>query len=234
VEKEISRHGIKNELVTLAREARLFIQNMIEPHTRKKEEPPSKLQNVKSKNPSTSTLKPETINKEKKEILKTLWELHPMSQAEEKWEYYNKVSPFIRLTQPSINVILVLPEEQPTHRLFLENVSRVITKTFAPARVVLYQEEILKKSFNISFGLSSLDSKVIAEQSLKDENKPKNQVAHKIFLLPLSLIHKEVEPHVPFLEQGNTWIALDNLDMYLHDANRKRSLWKTIQQLFQS
>ena len=130
-----------------------------------------------------------------------------MPHTESSATFRNKISPFATTCELHISVFLVLPEENGAHRLFLENVCRAITKAFAPASVVLYQEKLF------------------------------HACQDKIFLAPLPLLQKKFPhllPHQIFKAETFTVIPLESLDRYAHDVHCKRMLWNTIQHLFQS
>lgn len=64
---------------------------------------------------------------------KQSWSLNsmaPPAQVESRFDQY------LTPTSVTIPILLVLPEENPQQRLFLENVSRAITQHFAPSKVV--------------------------------------------------------------------------------------------------
>ena len=156
-----------------------------------------------------SIAQPPKIQKipEKKESSQSLWELQPMGQPEEDVSFRNKLASYTQVFEPLISALLVLPEENLGHRLFLENVSRAITRTFAPASVVLYHEALFR------------------------------DYPCKLFLAPLSLLKKKFPhaiPHQLFKIEGCSLIPLGDLDLYGGDAHYKRALWNTIQLSFQS
>ena len=147
------------------------------------------------------------VNKPATQVKKSAWELQPLAQAEDCAVFRKQIAHYVQTCDPLISVLLLLPEENPLHRLFLENVCRAITRTFTPASVVLFNGALL-----------------IDEQ-------------YKLVLAPCSLLKKkfpDVQPHQSFKTERYSVIPLENLDLYTHDVNSKRALWSTIQRSFQS
>ncbi|MFC2049108.1 hypothetical protein ACFLR2_00330 [Chlamydiota bacterium] len=137
------------------------------------------------------------------------WELQAMTMTapSDTSALRQKLAPYTSTNDPALDVLLILPEENSLHRLFLENVSRAVTRSFASASVTLYHEGLLQ------------------------------EMRGKLILAPLSLLHKRFPkalPHIPVQEGGMTWIPLENLDIYTHDVTAKRALWMSIQRSFQS
>ncbi len=140
-------------------------------------------------------------------ILKGDWELHAMPPPADSSHLHQKLATYTSAQEPPLSVLLILPEDNNPHRLFLENVSRAVTRTFASASVVLYHDGLL------------------------------GQMQGKLILAPLSLFQKrfpKAQPHIPQQAEGMTWIPLENLDIYAHDVTAKRALWMSIQRSFQS
>ncbi len=135
------------------------------------------------------------------------WELHPMEQATLPVGLQGRIASSTQVSDPPLDLCLVLPEENSHHRLFLENVARAVTRSFASSVVVLYQETLFKKPIS------------------------------RFLLLPADLLQKKfpkARPHHPIVDGGVTWIPLEPLDLYALDINAKRALWMAIQRLFQS
>lgn len=138
---------------------------------------------------------------------KSAWELQPMSLALGNTPLLNKLSALVQTCEPVIPIFLVLPEENAPHRLFLENVSRAITRTFAPASVILYEEKILSTH------------------------------SGRIFLAPVTLLQSkfpQAQPHQIIKTGIDTLLPLEPLDLYAEETNCKRALWNAIQLLFRS
>ena len=193
----------KQQYLQLVRDVRSFIQSQIRDVCRK-EEP-------KIVSPSTASVSPsrQEVKKLSEATLskKSAWELQPMQALESAATFYKKLAPFVSICETQPMVFLILPEENPTHRLFLENVSRAITRTFCPASVVNYSE--------------------IHFQSAQG----------KLFLIPAELLRKKwpgCKPHQSFKTDSFTALPLENLDKYAEDVQCKRTLWNAIQSLFQS
>jgi hypothetical protein len=145
--------------------------------------------------------------KPKAQIKQGTWDLQPMFAVEQPSTFYKKLVPHIPICMPSLQVLLVLPEENAAHRLLLENLSRAITRLFAPARVTLFHKTLFK------------------------------QHQAKWLLAPLSILKSHFPnflPHQPHKTEHVTWIPLESLDLYLIDVHAKRALWKAIQLSFQS
>jgi len=135
------------------------------------------------------------------------WELQPMPPIETPSSFYKKLSPFLSVIETSLPILLVLPEENTAHRLFLENVARAITRSFAAASVVLYNEEFFR-SFH-----------------------------GKLALIPTELLKNKYpgcQPHKIVKTESFTALPLEFLDKYAEDVHCKRALWTAIQSLFQS
>ena len=211
---------MRRELKDLVHDTRLFIQGPLRMPASINKERPQNLQSVVKSIPVPSVeVIVEEVKKEvnapppielpkkvtvSKEIKRGDWELQPMIQREDSLTMRKKLSNYTETCDPPIAVILILPEENTVHRLFLENVCRAITRTFASASVELYFEGIFQKR----------------ECSL--------------FLAPLTLLKKKsLQAHTLFKEQEQKVIPLENLDVYAHDVNSKRALWTAIQQSFQ-
>lgn len=216
------------EYLKLVHDTRLFIQNKrgfkksdreAPPLPRLKESNhstiPKKIERRQEETPPPQPIAPEApktpIKKnaapEKKELKQGQWELHPMGQPEPDTHFRQKLSRYISVCDPTILIFLILEEEDALYRLFLENVSRAITKTFGPASVLLYHDALFQ-----------------------DPQK-------KLFLIPYSLIKKrfpQASIHHPFKVEHHTVLPLDTLDSYGSDPNQKRALWNAIQLLFQS
>jgi hypothetical protein len=207
------------EYLQLLQDTRLFIQNQLRPAPLYESPPPppspptslpsyqpEKKKEVKEKSTREVSKLPETEGAKPK--IRVTWELHPMAPVEGSGTFHHKLSPYVKICEPLISTLLLLPEENGAHRLFLENVARVITRTFSAATVLLYQEKLFYTGQN------------------------------KILLAPITLLKRvfpEVEePHKIFKAETFTLIPLEPLDHYAHDMNCKRILWNTIQHLFQS
>ena len=152
-------------------------------------------------------VKPTTYNP----VIKGDWELHAMPPAEHPSHLRQKLAAYLAMQEPPLKVLLILPEDNNPHRLFLENVSRAVTRTFASASIVLYHDGLLSQL--------------------------QGQMHDKLILAPLSLFQKrfpKAQPHIPLQEEGMNWIPLENLDIYAHDVTAKRALWMSIQRSFQS
>jgi hypothetical protein len=189
--------NFQQQYLTLVQDTRLFIQAKLHPV---RLNPPGKAF-------SPAALPAEPIQKPESKTGKDMWELQPMAQVEESPFLRKKLSSFVQICDPIVSTLLILPEENPTHRLFLENVSRAITRAFSPASVVLYNEAVL------------------------------HNCQGKILLVPAPLLKKKyphAQPHHPFKTENFSMIPLENLDLYAHDVNCKLALWNTIQRLFQS
>lgn len=140
-------------------------------------------------------------------VIKGDWELQAMPPAENSSPLRKKLSAYTAMQEPPLKVLLVLPEDNNPHRLFLENVSRAVTRTFASASVVLYFDGLL------------------------------DTIQGKLLLAPLFLFQKRFPKaltHILLQEEGMNWIPLENLDIYAHDVTAKRALWMSIQRSFQS
>lgn len=141
-------------------------------------------------------------------ILQTNWPLLPLPLPEETETLFARFSDVFPkdslITQPNTLIYLLLPEEKEAPRLFLENVSRVITRTLAPASVLFGDE---KK----------------CEQLLKKEGV--------LIIAPLSLLKKKfpsLAVHQFYPAGHSTLLPLEELDYYLKDLNLKRTLWNTL------
>lgn len=154
--------------------------------------------------PPPSPLKVERA--EKKEEF-SAWELCPMPQCEQEDHFKYKLAKHIPIIEPYVAAYLVLPDEQAANRFFLENLSRAITRTLGPARVVTYYEGIFAQAKNTRF------------------------------LVPASILKQkfpQAQPHQQIQLEHFQIIFLDNLDTYGNDLLAKRTLWNTIQLSFQS
>lgn len=135
------------------------------------------------------------------------WELQAMPAPTDSSPLRQKLAAYTATNDPPLSVLLILPEENGMHRLFLENVSRAVTRSFASATVAIYRDGLLQ------------------------------EMQGKLILAPLSLLQKrfpKAQVHIPLQESGMTWIPLENLDIYAHDVTAKRALWMSIQRSFQS
>lgn len=137
--------------------------------------------------------------------INTNWELQPMQQPLLTGPH--ALAGFVPGIGPFIPIVLVLPEESCADRLFLENVSRAITRTFAPATVALYDKDLFAK--------------------------PEG----KIFLIPQPLLKKkypELSPHQLLKRENFSLLVLEKLELYQENIQAKQALWKAIQHLFPS
>lgn len=210
-------HSIYDDLRDLVRESRLFIQSQMPPPPRtlpkettfpkqKRVEIPEKVDLITIKEPVPPPLLPKPALKIEKSS-KGEWELHPMAQAVENLDWPKKLATYTQTCVPEIVALLLLPEENGAHRLFLENISRALTRTYGPSSVLKYEEKMWKK------------------------------INCKYILAPCTLLKKKfpkAEPHSSFKEGDQVLIPMENLDLYGHDVQAKRVLWTTIQHLFQS
>jgi hypothetical protein len=195
------------EFTALLRDTRQFIEGHLRPSPSFGENRPVLLAKKAPATaivdtPATLIVKPKTQGQRP---LKGGWDLHPMPAPADFSYLRQKLAVFTSTQEPPLKVILVLPEENSHHRLFLENVSKAVTRSFASATVVLYEERLFQQK--------------------------------GIVLAPLSLLLKKfpkAQAHIPFCERETIWIPLENLDIYSHDVNCKRALWKSIQHSFQS
>jgi hypothetical protein len=199
------RSSLSHEFCKLVRDARLFVQNQMHPNNRKGTFSPAPQPNPIA----VATTLP--IEEPKKQIAvppkKGNWELYPMPTVDTPSTFYKKLSHFVTVTEVQLPILLVLPEEHAGHRLFLENVARTITRTFAAASVATFHERLLQSSQN------------------------------KILLIPVDLLAKKYpgcEPHKRFQTASFTALPLEILDKYQEDVHCKRALWTAIQNLFQS
>ncbi len=119
----------------------------------------------------------------------------------------SKLSPFVTVSEPTIAALLIVTDEHPQQRLFLENVARAITRTFGPAQVISPQDPILQKK------------------------------ERRVILAPAPLLRKkfpEAQIDVLIKEENRFWIPMGDLDHYDHNIASKRALWTLIQLSFQS
>lgn len=207
---------IYDDLRDLVRDTRLFIQSLMPlPKTppreiipkQKRVEIPEKIDLLEIRDPLPPFPPPVLPRKIETKNSKGEWELHPMTQPEENLDWSKKLANYTQICVPEILAILLLPEENGVHRLFLENISRVLTKTYGPASVLKSEEKMWKK------------------------------LRYKYIFAPCTLLKKKfpkAEPHISFKEGEVSWIPMENLDLYGHDVQAKRVLWTTIQHLFQS
>ena len=214
------------EFAKLVRDVRQFIQQDMPPTAKHKKLPSSAhMPTLQTLSLQTSTLQKDPPKTEKPldslstqvvpvksttyipPVIKGDWELHAMSPTLDSSPLRQKLAIYTPMQEPPLRVILVLPEDNNPHRLFLENVSRAVTRTFASACVVLYHDGLIE------------------------------QMQDKLLLAPLFLFQKKfpkAQTHIPLQEGGLTWIPLENLDIYAHDVTAKRALWMSIQRSFQS
>lgn len=159
--------------------------------------------------PAVSKLvKPVTMSKNShpipRSISKPAWELQtmPVMSSDNGIEALKKkMSTYINLHEPEISVLLTLPEESPPHRLFLESLSKAITRTFASASVVLFDPEVLSPSRAL------------------------------LILTPLFLIQKKypnAKIHTLLKDENLSLLPLDHLDRYQEDLTNKRTLWRVV------
>ena len=213
--------SIRKEFAKLVFDVRQFIQKDMRPVSQ---------QNTMNPSAPTSLVHPPPLQKEPLETAKLLppvlpppiiptkpttytpvikgnWELQAMPSVEDPAHLRQKLAVYTTIQAPPLRVLLILPEDNNPHRLFLENVSRAVTRTFGSAKVALYQDGIL------------------------------DQIQGKLVLAPLSLFQKKfpkAQIHIPLQDVDMTWIPLENLDIYAHDVTAKRALWMSIQRSFQS
>lgn len=139
--------------------------------------------------------------------LETKWALIPLPPVDETKTLYHRFASFFpkeSLTEPACVAYLLLPEEKPACRLFLENVSKAVTRSLAPACVALAHE----KKWDAWFA---------------DKGK--------LIAAPLSLVKKKIplaQTHCFYPIGASTLLALEELESYLHDLNLKRTLWNTL------
>jgi hypothetical protein len=196
--EKIKDHNLRVEYLKLVHDVRVLLQTHLKPTKKEPTAAPS---------PPTFSGKEEQKKKLSSAPKESKWELQAMQQAQERDSLRKKLSLFVRTVEPLLTIFLVLPEESAAHRLFLENVARAITRTFAPASVILYHELLF--------------------QNCKD----------RVFLIPISLLKKKfphAQVHQLLKTDEFKAIALDELDRYAHDVECKRALWIAIQHLFQS
>jgi hypothetical protein len=221
------KNGAWQEYLKLVRETRLFIESQLPAHTFvEKEEAPFIVNRRKPAEKAHKEATPQSppAPEAKKEILSqvtakggqanptimpknTEWELHPMGHVEERPSLRQKLSSYVPTCEPQIGAFLILPEENPSHRLFLESLSRAITRSFIPASVVVYDPTLFQKAEG------------------------------KLIVVPLSLLkkkHPHALPHTLIEEGAFKLLAIENLDLYGHDPTCKRALWRAIQSLFRS
>jgi len=139
--------------------------------------------------------------------LEAKWKREPLPLPTESHQLrarFENVLPNRQSIEPLIPIKLLLVEEKPEHRLFLESVAKAITRSIAPASVVMREEP------------SSSLKLLIAPLSYLKKRFPKMQ------------------SHEFYQENGLTFFPLEDLDLYLTDNNLKRLLWNSLntQRLF--
>jgi hypothetical protein len=139
------------------------------------------------------------------------WSLQPMEEGIEDREFYTKLSAFLPLSMPPLSTLLILPEEIPAHRLFLETLSRVITQVYGSARVVSYYPQLFT-----TYAKSREVVRVITTAHFLRKKYPK------------------AAPHQPLLVGQLYFIPTENIELYTREKEAKRALWKAIQLSFQS
>ncbi len=139
-------------------------------------------------------------------LSKLEWALNPMPlplSIDSLFESFCSSLPDLRLIKPDIPILLILPIDKPHDRLFLENVSRALTYTLAPARVLLAEETKL--------------SNWCPEA--------------KLIVAPLSFLRKnypKLHLHCFYPTQGPTLLPIEEVESYLNDLKLKRILWNTL------
>lgn len=165
------------------------------------ESPPQKMETAKVEDEKESTPPPKApLPQPKKETVK--WPLHSMGSI---IVHPPAFSHLLKISTPQIPVIILLAEEEESHRLFVENVARAVTRHFAPTRVLLASDE--------------LDSGV-------------KLVLAPIFILRKRL--GEIHSHEFYKKDGLTFLPLEDFERYLNDRDLKLSLWNKLKSYFQS
>ncbi len=202
----LQRVKLLQDYLKLIQDTRLFIQREYSLEEKNVPIPPPALAPAPIPAPALPPSPPPTKSEKPPQAPPTKggWALQPMSQTEETSHFRDNLSSFAKTCAFDISTFLVLPEENGAHRLFLENVSRAITKTFQPSTVVLFQEKLLQMPGKIF---------LIPLSCLKSQ-------------------FPNLEPHQFIKTPNTTFLALENLDNYAEDVNCKRALWNAIQLLF--
>lgn len=140
-------------------------------------------------------------------LLEAKWALIPSPPADESKTLYHRFEPLFpkeALTVPPCYAYLLLSEEDPACRLFLENVAKAMTRTLAPTCVALASEKKWESWF-VEPGI--------------------------LVVIPLSLVKKKIpqaHAHHFYLIGSATLLPLEELECYIHDTNLKRTLWNTL------
>lgn len=168
-------------------------------------EPPSESLPVK-KNTSLPT-QPLVKKIHKTPSFETKWALIPSPPADETKTLYHRFEslfPKEALTTPTCSAYLLLVEENPACRLFLENVAKAMTRSFAPTCVALANEKKWESWF-IEPGT--------------------------LIVMPLSLVKKKIPQahiHCFYPIGSSTLLPLEEVECYIQDINLKRILWNTL------
>lgn len=111
----------------------------------------------------------------------------------------------LKISSPQIPIVILLAEEEESHRLFVENVARAVTRHFAPTRVLLASDEL---------------------------DPGAKLVLAPIFILRKRL--GEIHSHEFYKKDGLTFLPLEDFERYLNDRDLKLSLWNKLKSYFQN
>lgn len=163
---------------------------------------------IKDEEQKASELPPNLPLKPSFEHTVEKWRLAPLENPEEKdldeiKDVMLKAIPRLKWEDPYAPIVILFPEGKDEQMDFLKNVTKAVSQTIAPARLVTFKSGQKIPPCNLCMAPLSLLKGI-----------------------------KGGEIHVPFnWKEGQTFFPLADSDAYLQDQQLKRSLWNALKAL---